>query len=139
MPTCHPPGPSRRQVLTWAGAGAAALTLAACAGEEEPAPLPRPGERLLPLDEVPVGGSASVRTAEGAELVLTRVSEEEVVALSAVCTHQGCTVRRESEYLVCPCHGSTFTADAGEVVQGPAEEPLPRVQVRIESGDVVVG
>ncbi|PYG00653.1 Rieske Fe-S protein [Georgenia satyanarayanai] len=136
MVCAHPSGPSRRQVLTWAGAGAAALTLAACSGEED-APPPEPGERLVSLDEVPVGESVSVRTSEGAEVVVTRVSEEEVVALSAVCTHQGCTVVREAEDLSCPCHGSRFAVADGAVLQGPAEEPLPRVEVRVESGAVV--
>ncbi|WP_324649648.1 Rieske (2Fe-2S) protein [Georgenia sp. H159] len=137
---CPPPRhPSRRQVLVWAGAGAATLALASCAGEEEAPPLPRPGERLLPVSEVPVGQSAAVTTSEGAELVVTRPAEDEVVVLSAVCTHQGCTVRRERENLVCPCHGSTFAAVDGAVLQGPAEEPLTRVPARIESGDVVVG
>ena len=136
MATCS--DPSRRQVLTWAGTGVAALALAACAGEE-PAPLPRPGEPLLPLDEVPVGSSAVVRTGEGAEVVVSRVSAEEVVAFSAVCTHQGCTVRRETEVLACPCHGSQFDPSDGTVVRGPAEEPLPTVAVRIEAGTVVVG
>jgi len=130
--------PSRRQVLTWAGAGAAGLALVACAGEEAPPP-PRPGERLLPLAEIPVGESRSVRTSEGAELVLTRVGEDEVVALSAVCTHQGCTVRPEREELACPCHGSRFAVADGAVLQGPAEDPLPTVPVRVEAGDVVVG
>jgi len=125
-------------VLALAGAGAATLALASCAQEAQ-APPPKPGERLLPVSEIPVGESRSVRTAEGAELVLTRVSEDEVVALSAVCTHQGCAVRRETEDLVCPCHGSRFAPADGAVLQGPADEPLPSVPVRIESGTVVVG
>ncbi len=132
----HPHGPSRRQVLTWAGAGAATFALAACSGEEAPPP-PEAGERLVTLEEVPVGETVAVRTSEGAEVVVTRVSEEEVVALSAVCTHQGCTVVREAEDLSCPCHGSRFAVADGAVLQGPAEEPLPRVDVRIESGAVV--
>lgn len=138
MACCHHLGPSRRQVLALAGAGAATVALAACGGEEPP-PLPRPGERLLPLDEVPVGGSVVTRTAEGADVVVTRVSQDEVVALSAVCTHQGCTVRRQSETLHCPCHGSEFDPVDGTVITGPAEDPLPEIQVRVESGDVVVG
>lgn len=125
-------------MLTWAGGGAAALALAACAGEE-PAPLPRPGEALLPLDEVPVGDSQVVRTSEGAEVVVTRTAEDDVVAFSAVCTHQGCTVRRETRDLACPCHGSRYDPHDGTVLQGPAEEALPPVRVRVEAGTVVVG
>lgn len=44
-------------------------------------------------------------------------------AMSAVCTHLGCTVRREGEGFVCPCHGSRYDQD-GHVVGGPAPAPL---------------
>lgn len=45
-------------------------------------------------------------------------------AISAVCTHLGCTVSREGEGFHCPCHGSAFQAD-GSNVSGPAPRPLP--------------
>lgn len=53
-------------------------------------------------------------------------------ALSAVCTHLGCSVdpapealRKEKGYeYLCPCHGSAFAAD-GRVLHSPATEPLP--------------
>ena len=52
-------------------------------------------------------------------------------ALSAICTHLGCTtrpfVKPDNEYNVehshCPCHGSVFTKD-GTVLKGPAPRPL---------------
>ena len=48
---------------------------------------------------------------------------EGYVVVSPICTHQGCTVGVEGTYLVCPCHGSTYTRE-GTVVRGPAENPL---------------
>ncbi|MFN8240502.1 MAG: Rieske (2Fe-2S) protein [Bacteroidales bacterium] len=47
------------------------------------------------------------------------------IALSSVCTHQGCTVgfNPSSGNLPCPCHGSVFALD-GSVVNGPASTPL---------------
>jgi menaquinol-cytochrome c reductase iron-sulfur subunit len=61
-------------------------------------------------------------------------------AVSAVCTHLGCTVRAEAlsqpqtmtvqgaslrvtHRFLCPCHGSTYTGDGGNV-SGPAPRPL---------------
>ena len=45
-------------------------------------------------------------------------------ALSAVCTHLGCTVGRADKGYHCPCHGSSFGED-GTNTAGPAPRPLP--------------
>ncbi|MGH9209991.1 MAG: FAD-dependent oxidoreductase [Acidimicrobiales bacterium] len=51
-------------------------------------------------------------------------------AVSAACTHEGCLVRfnRAQTSWDCPCHGSRFAVD-GEVLCGPAVDPLRRVDV----------
>ena len=47
-------------------------------------------------------------------------------AVSAICTHLGCTVNRNANGVGfhCPCHGSQFN-DNGVVTGGPAPKPLP--------------
>ncbi|MBI3015433.1 MAG: Rieske 2Fe-2S domain-containing protein [Candidatus Tectomicrobia bacterium] len=62
-------------------------------------------------------------------------------ALVAVCTHLGCTPNwfPEEEKFKCPCHGSVFNLK-GDVVSGPAPEPLFRTPIVLnEKGDLIVG
>jgi Rieske Fe-S protein len=58
-------------------------------------------------------------------VIIVRTTETEFVVLSAVCTHERCSVRHTAGTTVvhCPCHGSMFDFD-GAVVSGPAEDPL---------------
>jgi Rieske Fe-S protein len=93
------------------------------------------GSRLLvSLDRVPRGGGLVLGEDK---VVLTRPSDDEVHAFSAVCTHQGCTVATVAAGTIrCPCHGSRFDAATGAVVNGPAARPLPPVEVTVRSGEV---
>jgi cytochrome b6-f complex iron-sulfur subunit len=66
--------------------------------------------------------------------------EDGFYALSAVCTHLGCTPRwleMENKFK-CPCHGSGFHR-SGLNFEGPAPRPLERVKITLdESGRFVV-
>ena len=65
--------------------------------------------------------------------------EEGFFALSAVCTHLGCLTKYEPENgrIFCPCHGSRFATD-GKVAAGPAPAPLPRLELALDQGVLVV-
>lgn len=54
--------------------------------------------------------------------------EAGLFAMSAICTHLGCTVARADGELACPCHASRFTLD-GANLTGPASQPLPHLNL----------
>ena len=74
-----------------------------------------------------------------AVVYLRRPAGGPVEALSARCTHLGCTVHwvAGENRFQCPCHGSQFAAD-GSVLHGPAERPLDRLPVSKRGEDVFV-
>ncbi|HLR27573.1 MAG TPA: Rieske (2Fe-2S) protein [Ruania sp.] len=129
----------RRAVLRGSGIGACTLALAACTtdrGEPEAAD-PEAGVVLLQLSDLPVGSAKVVTTEDDAPVAVVRSGEKEVHAFSGVCTHQGCTIEAEKKQFQCPCHGSQFAFADGSVQHGPAEQPLPEIEVGIENGAVV--
>jgi Rieske Fe-S protein len=62
--------------------------------------------------------------------------EAGLFALSAICTHLGCTIARSEKELVCPCHGSRFAADGGNLA-GPASHPLPYLSLQLNDDGLV--
>ncbi|MEK9148560.1 MAG: Rieske 2Fe-2S domain-containing protein [Candidatus Desantisbacteria bacterium] len=66
--------------------------------------------------------------------------EERIYAISAVCTHLGCTVRwlKENNQFNCPCHGSKFYQD-GVNFAGPAPRSLDRVKITLaDDGQILL-
>lgn len=63
-------------------------------------------------------------------IIVVRVSDSQYIALSSICTHQGCMVEYSSgsTEIVCPCHGSKYTT-GGVVTQGPATANLKKYTV----------
>ena len=66
----------------------------------------------------------------------------EVLAYSAVCTHQGRDVKTwlaQEEALVCFCHASKFALlDGAAVLAGPAVRALPAVPLALEGDQIVI-
>ncbi|MGH2812249.1 MAG: universal stress protein, partial [Actinomycetota bacterium] len=75
-------------------------------------------------------GDGGVVTIEGQKVAAYLDPSGQVFAVSARCTHMGCTVawNHADQTWDCPCHGSRFDRQ-GEVVNGPANRPLPKVDV----------
>lgn len=60
-----------------------------------------------------------------------------ISALSAVCTHLGCSVRRVADGFKCPCHGSRYDT-AGRVTHGPAPKSLSWRSLSLSQRGVIV-
>jgi rieske iron-sulfur protein len=85
---------------------------------------------LMRFDPASLGAEERVRSADG------------VVAFTAICTHQACTVTDwiiAKQVLQCPCHQSQYDPRHGaRVVTGPAPRPLPALPLRLADGALVV-
>jgi thiosulfate dehydrogenase [quinone] large subunit len=96
--------------------------------------VPSGAVRLGPADRLPPGQGATYSDpADGSPDLLIRQANGELTAMSAVCTHAGCTVGYENGQVVCPCHGATYDSRSGAVTGGPAPQGLARKRV-VESG-----
>lgn len=131
-------GPSRRTVLTAAGAVGAAGLLAACGGGGESSPVAEASSAptddvIVDLEVLRTEGAVTFETADGQAIAVE--VDGAVRAYSRRCTHEGCAVGWDAEagVLACPCHGSRFDPnDEGAVLQGPARSPLPAVEVVVD-------
>jgi Rieske Fe-S protein len=139
---------TRRFFVVTTGATVAG-TLTGCGGggspsspSTPPTPPPITGEIRVPLMGIGETVSAFANLVGGLQtpLAVTRVSQTEVVAISRVCTHEGCTVNLPTSAgatLDCPCHGSRFRT-TGQVVNGPAARALFQFPARIQGNEVII-
>jgi Rieske Fe-S protein len=81
------------------------------------------------IEKLPVG-TGRVYQVGLKKVAAYRDPDGEVTVCSAVCPHLQCIVdwNPAEETWDCPCHGSRFKP-TGEVISGPAEQPLDRVAV----------
>jgi thiosulfate dehydrogenase [quinone] large subunit len=109
---------------TGAGGGGATTTTAGT--------IPPHTTSLGPSASVPVGGSAAFTVpGSGDPGLVIQQTADDFVAFNAICPHQGCTVayQASAKIIACPCHGSEFNPQNGNVVRGPATYGLTRIKV----------
>ncbi|MFI8772320.1 Rieske (2Fe-2S) protein [Gordonia sp. NPDC062954] len=141
----------RRKVLGGAAAVAGAAALAACGSDDSTdsastttadadssgAESSGDGGLLPDAASIAVGGGVVM---EAVKTVVTHPADGEYNAFSAVCTHKGCTVSDVTDNeIICPCHGSKFSAEDGSVIEGPATEPLASRPISVADGKVTLG
>jgi len=93
-----------------------------------------PKQFNVPISALPEPGEELVFTEE--KVLLRRLSNGKLGAISLVCTHLGCTVNRVTTGFQCPCHGSQYDAD-GMVVGGPAPKTLAWHTIKKVPGNMI--
>ena len=91
-------------------------------------------------DDVPEGELRQYQV--GGEDVAVANVEGELHAFSDVCTHLQCSLSDgdlEGTTVICPCHGSEFDVTSGDVLNGPATEPVQKFEVSIQDGQLRIG
>jgi nitrite reductase/ring-hydroxylating ferredoxin subunit len=81
------------------------------------------------IDAIPAGQGGVIKRGKQ-KLAVWKDMNGKPHALSASCTHLGCTVTWNNAERTwdCPCHGSMFSAD-GDVIHGPAVKPLAALKL----------
>jgi 3-phenylpropionate/trans-cinnamate dioxygenase ferredoxin component len=85
-------------------------------------------------------GEKKIVDVEGMAIVLVNLNGT-YHALEDVCTHDGGPLGEgelDSGQLVCPRHGARFDILTGAALTLPAFEPVPKYEVRIENGEILV-
>ncbi|MBS1705826.1 MAG: Rieske (2Fe-2S) protein [Armatimonadetes bacterium] len=72
--------------------------------------------------------------------MLIHHEDDSWVALDAVCTHMGCTVKFDAAKgnIHCACHGGTYDAKTGQNIGGPPPRPLTVYKVAVNPTSVTV-
>lgn len=91
-----------------------------------------------PLTALPTG-VAKFFPHERRPVWVMRLPSDEVLAVSAICTHLHCIVKfdEDKKLFRCPCHKSSFD-QYGNVLSGPPPSPLAKMPVEIRVGEVYV-
>jgi Rieske Fe-S protein len=93
----------------------------------------------VPLADVPEGTAHLFDYPTGSDpAILVHLPGGELRAFSQKCTHLGCVVYYQPDKgeMECPCHEGHFDADTGDVVAGPPQRALGRIDVEVR-GDTV--
>lgn len=93
-----------------------------------------PGADTLPK------GTAMVFKFGSHPALLIHHDDDSWTAMTAVCTHLGCTVQFDpnEKKIVCACHGGVYDAKSGGNISGPPPKPLETYTVAHEPGSVTV-
>jgi len=93
--------------------------------------------KMYPELENPGGGVIFELQDLPRPILLINVDGKTFKAISALCTHMGCTVSLSKNFIMCPCHGSTYNLE-GKVLRGPAQQDLKNYNLKKNNGRVEI-
>ena len=158
---------NRRNILRFGALGFFSFVIAACAkavtGSSQEPTTSQTNEEAQPVEsveptqptETTEDASSSVVIAQvsalvagegfnftandGTDAILFKTKDEKVYALSRICTHEGCSVNFDlsQNKLICPCHGAEYESGEGNVLSGPTQRALKKINVKIEGDNVL--
>ena len=144
---------SRRNLLKIGAISAVSFVITACtkavSGSSTPTSEPavedtqtpsQGGEVVIAQVSALVAGEGFNFTAnDGTDAILFKTKDEKVYALSRICTHEGCSVDFDlaQNKLICPCHGATYEALDGNVISGPTQRNLKKINVKVDGDNVL--
>jgi cytochrome b6-f complex iron-sulfur subunit len=83
-------------------------------------------------------GSAALIQTQARFLLVGRTAQDAFSALTAICTHQTCTISGfANQTYVCPCHGSRFDI-SGQVLAGPAPFSLRQYATQFANDQLTI-
>jgi len=99
-------------------------------------------EYVASVNDIPEEGTLGVMKSDGERICLIK-SRGSIMAVADNCTHQDFEMSLgdilPDGTIQCAWHGARFDCATGKVRQGPALEPLPVFEVRIDGPRVLVG
>jgi menaquinol-cytochrome c reductase iron-sulfur subunit len=98
-------------------------------------PLTEPVMRTIQIEQVDGWRKAVSEKA----VYVTKDSQGQLLVLTSICPHLGCTVpwNKEKNQFVCPCHGAVYTVD-GTRVSGPSLRGMDTLETSVQDGQLLV-
>lgn len=95
--------------------------------------------KVVAAEEVAEGTVAAFEVGER-KVAIANV-DGTIHAFDDACTHRRCSLAEgelDGSVVSCPCHGAEFDVTCGEVLEGPATEPVEVFEVRQVEGSIEV-
>ena len=131
-------GPSRRSFFSGIAVAASTLGLTAIASSAQAA---SKKYKVCATKDIKVGGGSifNLSAAGGLQVLITQPKSGVFRAFNPACTHRGFRLNSISgTNIICPIHRSQFDTTTGNVTRGPAQIPLQKYTLSVESTSIYV-